>query len=104
MSGRSRANLTPCGTPSAYRRHVRNREPVDEACRLAHNADGRRRYRAKVTPVLIRRSEDYAWLRLQGVPPEQAARRIGIRSAKYAARYERNYQARNRQREGSEAA
>ncbi|WP_433225466.1 hypothetical protein [Actinomadura formosensis] len=27
----------PCGTHSAYTRHVRLSEPVDEACRVAHN-------------------------------------------------------------------
>lgn len=32
--GRSKAE---CGTESAYRRHNRAKEPVDEACRLAHN-------------------------------------------------------------------
>ncbi|MEU9865518.1 WhiB family transcriptional regulator [Streptomyces sp. NPDC047971] len=33
--------LAPCGTPAAYERHVRNHEPVDESCRLAHNAERR---------------------------------------------------------------
>jgi hypothetical protein len=28
----------PCGTRSAYARHVEKREPIDEACRLANNA------------------------------------------------------------------
>jgi hypothetical protein len=32
------AELKPCGTPAAYRRHKRNQEPVDDACRMAHNA------------------------------------------------------------------
>lgn len=26
----------PCGTDSAYRRHLRNNDPVDAACRQAH--------------------------------------------------------------------
>lgn len=30
--------LAPCGTNPAYQRHKRRQEPVDEACRLAHNA------------------------------------------------------------------
>lgn len=28
----------PCGTDAAYRRHLRNEEPVDDACREAHAA------------------------------------------------------------------
>ncbi|GAA3009137.1 hypothetical protein [Microbacterium aurantiacum] len=31
----------PCGTDAAYRRHLRNDEPVDEACRDAHAATRR---------------------------------------------------------------
>lgn len=31
----------PCGTDAAYRRHLRNKEPVDDACRAAHAAAGR---------------------------------------------------------------
>jgi hypothetical protein len=99
VSGRSQANLEPCGTESAHRRHFLHGEPIDDACRLAHNAEARRRYRAKVTPILVRRTEEYAWLREQGIPEWEAARRIGIRSAKYARRYERNYQAQRTQRE-----
>lgn len=34
----------PCGTVSAYKRHKRNGEPVDDACRLAYNAEQRRLY------------------------------------------------------------
>lgn len=30
--------LQPCGTQSAYTRHVRRREPIDDACRAAHTA------------------------------------------------------------------
>ncbi|HEY9367890.1 WhiB family transcriptional regulator [Streptomyces sp.] len=33
--------LAPCGTGAAYDRHVRNHEPVDNACREAHNAERR---------------------------------------------------------------
>ena len=29
------APLKPCGTPAAYRRHLRNSEPVDELCAQA---------------------------------------------------------------------
>lgn len=35
--------LAPCGTPAAYRRHLRNSEPVDEACRTRWNADEKAR-------------------------------------------------------------
>ena len=40
--------IAPCGTPSAYRRHLRNDEPIDDACRDAWNRQGREaRKRAK---------------------------------------------------------
>lgn len=29
--------LAPCGTPAAYDRHLRNQEPIDDACRDANN-------------------------------------------------------------------
>ena len=32
----------PCGTRSAYQRHVKNREPIDEPCRAANTAADRR--------------------------------------------------------------
>jgi hypothetical protein len=35
--------LAPCGTEAGHRRHVRNGEPIDQACRQAHNEAGRRR-------------------------------------------------------------
>ena len=31
----------PCGTDAAYRRHLRNGELIDDACRLAHTKAGR---------------------------------------------------------------
>lgn len=34
--------LQPCGTPGAYIRHWRRGEPIDNACREAHNAQVRR--------------------------------------------------------------
>lgn len=36
--------LAPCGTPAAYRRHLRKDEPIDPACREANTEDGRRRH------------------------------------------------------------
>lgn len=38
--------LQPCGTPAARARHVRNGEPIDFACRLAH-ANMNREYRKR---------------------------------------------------------
>ena len=32
----------PCGTNSAYRRHIKKGEPIDQACRAAHAAADRR--------------------------------------------------------------
>jgi len=37
----------PCGTVSAYKRHKRKGESVDDACRLAYNAWHRERYAAR---------------------------------------------------------
>ena len=37
--------VQPCGTPAAYQRHHRHREPVDEACRQAEK-ERRQKYRA----------------------------------------------------------
>ena len=31
------SKLSPCGTPGAVRRHYRNREPLDDACRTAQS-------------------------------------------------------------------
>ena len=38
--------LSPCGTQGAYDRHIRRKEPIDDACRKAH-ADRRREDRAR---------------------------------------------------------
>jgi hypothetical protein len=35
-SGRPRSSLAPCGTTTAYARHKRRGEPLDEACRQAN--------------------------------------------------------------------
>lgn len=34
--GCSVADLQPCGTEAAYRRHKRHKEPADAACMAAH--------------------------------------------------------------------
>ena len=39
-----------CGTESAYRRHLRHGEPVDDACRRAHNENNRLRRNPTATP------------------------------------------------------
>lgn len=42
----------PCGTDTAYRRHLDRGEPVDDACAEAHENDKARRRRAKwATPA-----------------------------------------------------
>ncbi len=40
---REREIVKPCGTAAAAERHRRKGEELDEACRLARNADRRRR-------------------------------------------------------------
>jgi len=45
--GRSKA---PCGTDAAYRRHLREGTPVDDACQAAHTEAGRRYRQAALTP------------------------------------------------------
>ncbi|OIJ62727.1 WhiB family transcriptional regulator [Streptomyces mangrovisoli] len=44
VADRIRQEPAPCGTRAAYQRHLRRREPVDEACRAA-NARSAGRYR-----------------------------------------------------------
>jgi len=39
----------PCGTESAYRRHLRNGDPIDVACRDAHAAGRRNSRRSLAT-------------------------------------------------------
>ncbi|MEU9874761.1 WhiB family transcriptional regulator [Streptomyces phaeochromogenes] len=46
-----RSEPAPCGTRSAYQRHVRRGEPVDDACRAA-NARGASQYRRTGTTRL----------------------------------------------------
>lgn len=41
----------PCGTDAAYRRHLRNGEPVDDACRKAHTMAGRAHRRSPAAGV-----------------------------------------------------
>lgn len=38
----SRLKLASCGTPAAYKRHVRNRELIDTPCRIANTEADRR--------------------------------------------------------------
>ena len=44
--------LKPCGTPAAYKRHLRRGEPVDESCRQAMARD----WQDRVAVGLVRRS------------------------------------------------
>jgi len=39
---RPESKLAPCGTRSAYQRHLRRREPIDEPCRIANTRADRR--------------------------------------------------------------
>lgn len=41
--------LQPCGTPAAYDRHVRRREPIDEKCRVARRLRTRAARRDQAT-------------------------------------------------------
>lgn len=42
-----------CGTNSAYHRHVRRREPIDDPCRAAHSAADRRMRNTGTSKVLV---------------------------------------------------
>ena len=44
---RKRKPPSPCGTDSAYGRHRKHGEPIDDACRKAHSEAGKRRYQAR---------------------------------------------------------
>jgi hypothetical protein len=41
---RARDAIPDCGTESAWQRHHHAGEPIDEACRRAHNAHNREQY------------------------------------------------------------
>jgi hypothetical protein len=43
--------LATCGTRSAYQRHIRNREPIDDACRAENSASRNRFTRTGTTKV-----------------------------------------------------
>lgn len=43
----------PCGTDAAYRRHLRNGEAVDDACRDAHASAGRESRRSPASGVVF---------------------------------------------------
>lgn len=45
--GRRSRPPAPCGTPRAWRRHERLREPLDDACRLDRAAYAKARYAAR---------------------------------------------------------
>lgn len=49
--------LAPCGTRSAYRRHRRRGEPVDDACRVANTAADRR---LRTTGTTVPRAQEVA--------------------------------------------
>ena len=47
--------LAPCGTPAAYDRHVRKKEPIDQACKDANARAAREYRRTGSTKVLASR-------------------------------------------------
>lgn len=101
----------PCGTAAAYRRHVRRKEPTDQACKDAHAAYAREHYvkrpkrplaavdagRSQATTARNRlrradRLEDFAFLRDCGESKEVAAERVGVFHRATAFAYEAAYQ------------
>jgi hypothetical protein len=61
----------PCGTNTAYARHIRAGEPTDPACREAHNAYQREHYalRRRVSEARLQALEALSYLH----PQEYAA-------------------------------
>lgn len=116
MSGNKNSGMRPpsrwepCGTAAAYRRHVRRKEPSDQACKDAHAVYAREHYvpagprltvvgagQSRATTARNRqrraeRLEDYAFLRDCGTPRDAAAARVGIRHKPTVREYERAYQ------------
>lgn len=50
---RAGQKLAPCGTRSAYQRHARNKEPIDDACRAANTAAGGQYAHTGTTKVAV---------------------------------------------------
>lgn len=71
----------PCGTYSAYRRHLREHEPVDDACRKAQHDRDASRSSAKSEPGAARRQvrigAEQSRPALSLVPPLAAAEQPG---------------------------
>lgn len=90
-----------CGTDSGYSRHIRRREPTDQACRDAHAAAKWARTHPatsvrglpRTTASAAARMDDYAWLRSWGKPLREAAARVGVVNQRTISRYEAAYQA-----------
>ncbi len=113
MSGRSKANVEPCGTVAAYRRHRAHHEPTCQPCRDAVAAERRRspsrRLRIAKPPgrlaanearakLYAGRLEEYRWLRDGGVGAEFAAARVGVKAAPNVRAYEAWYQEQRQRR------
>jgi hypothetical protein len=86
----------PCGTAAAYRRHVRRKEPTDQACKDAHAAEERWRQRGLAVAAVLRRAH----------ADVKALRRGGQAVPSALAQMERTYQrlAKRRQRTTRAAA
>ena len=72
MSGRPFWDLTPCGTPAAYRRHRRNGEKPCAACKRAEAQYNSRRWADKAEAVNAGRRERYAEWRAAGLSRNEA--------------------------------
>lgn len=114
MSGRSKANVEPCGTVAAYRRHRAHGEPTCQPCRDAVSAERRRspsrRLRIAKPPgrlaanaaraeLYAERLEEYRWLRDGRVGVGEAAARVGVKAAPNVRAYEAWYQEQRTRRE-----
>ena len=81
--------LAECGTESAYQRHKRYKEPVDEACRLAHNKyirDRRHAYMAERSAV-----SDKPVGGVTAPATEARATRVDAGKAEKAPDYDKNW-------------
>ena len=86
MTGRPWWDFEPCGTETAYWRHVGRGEEADQFCKDAHAGEERWRQRAAAVGAVLRRSHaEFTALRKAGEPVPtalEAAERTYQRLAK----------------------